>query len=77
MLTIPALPASPVPLTLMSIHVLLTLIIIILFHSADLVSTSILNVSLQPGGTEALRPRPAAAVLTLRMTNSSGLVQHT
>ncbi len=38
----------------MSVHVLLTLIIIILFHSADLVSTSILNVSGAPTGSPAV-----------------------
>lgn len=63
--TISTLPACPAPLTLMSIHVLLTGIIIILFHSADLVSTSILNVSRQPGGNPACRPCIGAAVFTL------------
>lgn len=65
MITIPTLPASPVLLTLMSIHVLLTLIIIILFYSADLVSTSILNVSRQPRGDQALRPCIGTAEFTL------------
>lgn len=67
-----SLPAAPIPLTLMSIHVLLTLCIIILFHSADLVSTSILNVSTQLRENQALRPYRAAAVLTL-MSSSDNL----
>lgn len=36
MVTIPTLPATPPPLTLMSVHVLLTVSIIISFHSAEL-----------------------------------------
>lgn len=67
-----SLPAAPVPLTLMSIHVLLILSIIILFHSADLVSTSILNVSTQLREDQAFRPCRAAAVFTL-MSSSDNL----
>ncbi len=68
---IPSFPASPVPLTLMSVHVLLTLIIIILFHSADLVSTSILNVSGAPTGNQALRPcRPHASTVFALISGS-------
>lgn len=59
------LPACPAPLTLMSIHILLTFIIIISFHSADLVNTSILNVSMQPRGNQGLRPRAGVAAFTL------------
>lgn len=65
MVTIPTLPATPVPPTLMSVHVLLTLVIIILFHSADLLSTSILNVSRQPRGNQTLGPCTGAAVFAL------------
>lgn len=66
-----SLPAAPVPLTLISIHVLLTLSIIILFHSADLVSTSILNVSTQFKENQALRPCRAVAVFTLMCSSDN------
>lgn len=71
MVTIPTLPATPGPLTLMSIHVLLTLSIIILFHSADLASTSILNASRQPRGNQARRQCTGTAVFTLISASDS------